>query len=600
MKWFLDISLATSLAMIFASAADAQIGEKKLTPAEKWVVAQAAAGEIADLSKQFPAEKDRKLSAHFLEDLLMGALPGVKPHRNGVRIMGAIIDEPIDLTDAQIPYRVWLDNCQFMSSATFLRTSFSGTILFDESTFKAEASFNSMKVGHDAFFRKAVFEGSADFVGVGITSDFVTDDAQFKNKEQGADFNSMKVRETASFKKAVFEGPVGFGSADIVSNFEAQNAQFKNKEQGASFSSMKVGHTAFFTKAVFEGPVDFVRAEITTSFVADETQFKNKQQGVSFSGMKVGADAFFRKAVFEGPVNFAAADIGGAFSADQAQFKNKEQEATFDSMKVGHTAFFTKAVFEGPVDFITADFASNFEANEAQFKNKDQTAYFDSMKVGGGAFFRKAVFEGPVELSFSDFAALDLSYTVYHGALYLQAMNYKQIIAAPKEPESHEALLKLAGQSAYRADVYGNLEAFFLRQGYRDDADRAFIAGKRREREQLPYGLNWFGSWLLDWLVGYGRHPAHAGYFCAFFVALGCFLFSPKRMEPQKPDDAPRVYNRFWYSLSLFVPLVDLQAHTVWKPKTEETFLRNYLRVQILLGWILIPILLAAVTGLIK
>jgi uncharacterized protein YjbI with pentapeptide repeats len=599
MKWFLDISLATSLAMIFASA-DAQIGEKKLTPAEKWVVAQAAAGEIADLSKQFPEEKDRKLSAHFLEDLLMGALPGVKPHRNGVRIMGAIIDEPIDLTDAQIPYRVWLDNCQFMSSATFLRTSFSGTILFDESTFKAEASFNSMKVGHDAFFRKAVFEGSADFVGVGITSDFVADDAQFKNKEQGADFNSMKVRETASFKKAVFEGPVGFGSADIVSNFEAQNAQFKNKEQGASFSSMKVGHTAFFTKAVFEGPVDFVRAEITTSFVADETQFKNKQQGVSFSGMKVGADAFFRKAVFEGPVNFAAADIGGAFSADQAQFKNKEQEATFDSMKVGHTAFFTKAVFEGPVDFITADFASNFEANEAQFKNKDQTAYFDSMKVGGGAFFRKAVFEGPVELSFSDFAALDLSYTVYHGALYLQAMNYKQIIAAPKEPESHEALLKLAGQSAYRADVYGNLEAFFLRQGYRDDADRAFIAGKRREREQLPYGLNWFGSWLLDWLVGYGRHPAHAGYFCAFFVALGCFLFSPKRMEPQKPDDAPRVYNRFWYSLSLFVPLVDLQAHTVWKPKTEETFLRNYLRVQILLGWILIPILLAAVTGLIK
>src|SRR5205814_1319627 len=600
MKWFLDISLATSLAMIFASAADAQIGEKKLTPAEKWVVAQAAAGEIADLSKQFAEEKDRKLSAHFLEDLLMGALPGVKPHRNGVRIMGAIIDEPIDLTDAQIPYRVWLDNCQFMSSATFLRTSFSGTILFDESTFKAEASFNSMTVGDDAFFRKAVFEGSADFVGVGITSDFVADDAQFKNKEQGADFNSMKVRETASFKKAVFEGPVGFGSADIVSNFEAQNAQVKNKEQSANFSSMKLRHTAFFTKAVFEAPVDFVRAEITTSFVADETQFKNKQQGVSFSGMKVGADAFFRKAVFEGPVNFAAADIGGAFSADQAQFKNKEQEATFDSMKVGHTAFFTKAVFEGPVDFITADFASNFEANEAQFKNKDQTAYFDSMKVGGGAFFRKAVFEGPVELSFSDFAALDLSYTVYHGALYLQAMNYKQIIAAPKEPESHEALLKLAGQSAYRADVYGNLEAFFLRQGYRDDADRAFIAGKRREREQLPYGLNWFGSWLLDWLVGYGRHPAHAGYFCAFFVALGCFLFSPKRMEPQKPDDAPRVYNRFWYSLSLFVPLVDLQAHTVWKPKTDETFLRNYLRVQILLGWILIPILLAAVTGLIK
>jgi hypothetical protein len=35
--------------------------------------------------------------------LLTGALPGFKPHRNGVRIIGAIIDEAIDLTNAQIP-----------------------------------------------------------------------------------------------------------------------------------------------------------------------------------------------------------------------------------------------------------------------------------------------------------------------------------------------------------------------------------------------------------------------------------------------------------------------------------------------------------------
>src|SRR5207247_2471993 len=129
MNWFVGVCLAASLTTIVASAAAPQTGAGGLNPAEQWVVAQATAGEIADLSKKFPKEKDRKLSAHFLEDLLIGALPGVKPHRNGVRIMGAIIDEPIDLTDAQIPYRVWLDNCQFMSSATFLRTSFSGTIL---------------------------------------------------------------------------------------------------------------------------------------------------------------------------------------------------------------------------------------------------------------------------------------------------------------------------------------------------------------------------------------------------------------------------------------------------------------------------------------
>jgi hypothetical protein len=71
-------------------------------------------------------------------------------------------------------------------------------------------------------------------------------------------------------------------------------------------------------------------------------------------------------------------------------------------------------------------------------------------------------------------------------------------------------------------------------------------------------------------------------------------------MEPQKPEDAERVYNRIWYSLDLFLPFVDLQADDVWKPKTNERFLRHYVRLHVMLGWILVPLVLAALTGLIK
>jgi uncharacterized protein YjbI with pentapeptide repeats len=484
---FLSVCLAAFLTIIFASAADAQTNVKGLNPAEQWVVAQVTAGETADLRKLFPEnEEKRKLRAHFLEDLLTGALPGVKPHRNGVRIMGATIDEPINLTNGQIPCVVWLDHCQFISSVTFSRASCKGLVSFDET---------------------------------------------------------------------VFEGPVNFIAADFAGDFFAKGAQFKNKVIGASFNSTKIGQTAFFDKAVFEGPVDFI-----------------------------------------------AANIAGVIQADGAHFKNKEQSAVFSGMKVGQFAFFIQAVFEGPVDFTLAEIGSNFEANETQFKNKEQGATFHSMKVGHTAFFRKAVFEGPADLSFSDFAVLDLSEAVYAGPLYLEGMSYKEIRAAGllEVPESHEALLKVASHAAYRADVYRNLEAFFLRQGYRDDADRAFIEGKRRERNEYLQGLPWLGSWLLDFLVGYGRRPWQAAIPCVFFVALGCFLFSPKRMELQKPDDAPRVYNRFWYSLGLFLPFVDLHADKVWKPKPDQTFLRNYMRVHVLMGWILIPIVLAALTGLIK
>ena len=151
--------------------------------------------------------------------------------------------------------------------------------------------------------------------------------------------------------------------------------------------------------------------------------------------------------------------------------------------------------------------------------------------------------------------------------------------------------------------LFSSLEQFFLRQGYLGDADKAFIAGKRRERDEYFRSGDWFGwlrSWMLYLLVGYGRRPWQAGIACAVVIALGFVLFSPDKMEPQKPEDTPRVYSRFWYSLNLFLPVVDLQAGKVWKPKAAQTFLRNYMRVHIMLGWILVPLVLAALTGLIK
>jgi uncharacterized protein YjbI with pentapeptide repeats len=514
-NWFLGICLAAFLTTISASAAAPQIGAEGLNPAEEWVVAQVTAGKIADLSKQFPEEDDRQLSAHFLEDLLMGTLPDVKLHRHGVQIEGACIDEPIDLKNAQIRCLVWLVHCQFNKNVTLDGANFAGVLLFDRSSFK----------------------------------------------------------------------------------------------EGANFSSMKVGSRALFQNAVFEGPVYFILADIAGDFDAKGAKFQNRQKEVSFDGMKVGSRALFQNAVFEGPVHFISADIASYFDADGAKFQNKQKEVNFSNMKIRADAFFNNAVFDGSVDFGGADIAGDFDAKGAKFQNKEETAKFDGMKVGRRALFQNAVFDGSVNFRYADFAWLNLSSASWPkvaAQFSMQGMSYKYIRAVPgpgNEPESHTALLKLANQSAYTADIYSNLEKFFLSQGYRSDADQAFIDGKRRERDQYLQErswLRWCGSWLLDKLVGYGRRPWQAGMPCAVLVVLGCVLFSPNKMEPQKPEDTPRVYSRFWYSLGLFLPFVDLQADKVWKPKADQIFLRNYMRVHILLGWILVPLVLAALTGLIK
>ena len=623
MKAFAGISLPASLAMVFAiGSASAQTDEKELKPSEKWVAAQVTAGKIADLSKQFPDEIGRKLSAHFLEDLLTAALPGVKLHRNGVQIIGAIIDEPIVLKNAHISCEVGLQNCQFRSSVAFVRANLAGTVSFDESTFKAKADFSTMKVGSDASFQKAIFEEAVNFDGANIGVNFVADEAEFKNKRAEISFSGMTVGNRASFEGTVFEGPTNFEAADIGSNFEADEAQFKNKTAAITFREMTVRRIARFTGAVFEGPLDFDGVDIGLALVANDAKFQNENPGSDFYSMKVGNTAYFTAAIFDGPVNFRAADIGSCFEASGAHFRSKKE--VWFPVKWGGVGLFERATFAGPVSFADSSFLDlmigdlkgsatpvpRLDLSRGSIKRQlriqkisIQDFVAESLHVEGPADLTEITVEHSADLRYGDFSTLDLSRSIWPRdaqAFQMQGMNYKYVERAQSEPESHEALLKLVGQSAYSADVYGNLEAFFLRRGYRGDADRVFIEGKRRERKENLHGLPSLGSWLLDWLVGYGRCPWQAGIPCAFFVALGCFLFSPKRMEPQKLDDAPRVYNRFWYSLGLFLPFVDLQADRVWKPKPHQTFLRNYVRVHALLGWILIPIVLAALTGLIK
>ena len=79
-----------------------------LTRQEQFVLRQVATGEIADLKKEFgEAEADRRLRARFLEELLTGELQGVKIHRQGMKIRNAVIEEPLDLEDAEVDCRRW-------------------------------------------------------------------------------------------------------------------------------------------------------------------------------------------------------------------------------------------------------------------------------------------------------------------------------------------------------------------------------------------------------------------------------------------------------------------------------------------------------------
>ena len=101
-------------------------------------------------------------------------------------------------------------------------------------------------------------------------------------------------------------------------------------------------------------------------------------------------------------------------------------------------------------------------------------------------------------------------------------------------------------------------------------------------------------------LVGYGRSPERALFWSTSVVLLGMVVFRPHRMEPRTTNLKADHYSALWYSIDLFLPLIKLQDAELWKPRDEARFARFWSRFHTMLGWALIPIAVAAWTGMLE
>lgn len=226
-NWFSVIFSAVFLPIISASQDVSQTPPVERNAAEQCVVDQTTAGKVANLRTQC-RDSDRKVRAAFLHDLLTGTLSGVTVHRNGVRIDGAIIDEPIDINNAQILGDMWLEHCQFFGPVTMHHVTFPWNVSFEGSTFKDYADFESINVGHLAHFNSAVFEKGANFRYANIANNFDALGAVL----HGSVFSDIKVGGDALFDNARFLGPVDFryATSPTISVLTTQHFRTRNVE----------------------------------------------------------------------------------------------------------------------------------------------------------------------------------------------------------------------------------------------------------------------------------------------------------------------------------------------------------------------------------
>jgi hypothetical protein len=410
-------------------------------------------------------------------------------------------------------------------------------------------------------------------------------------------------RAGLEIRNATIIGPIDLRNQEIAHDVEFIHCHFLD------WVNLKRSHFTkrlSFSETTFSSRFDAESAVIDVDFSLDNCTFEDCY--TFLKSVHVGGDFWLPAAKFVGgQANLTSVEVKGDLNADGSQFHQGEKLCEKPSDK--------------PCSPVVAD---------------KMAADFESMKVSGATKLSNAAFYGYAGFGDSHFANLFLDRTYFYGntgftrtkadGIFLDDANFLAAAPAPQSlwiadmsfqemtPASWEKLKNFATATQYQPDFYSNLEALFRRHEYPSEAREVFIAGKQRYREEVCLEMNksgffqrlkltlaWLLNFVLDKSLGYGRHLERALIASAIILFLGWSLAFRKEEWMKTKDSKDAVdfkgkYRGFWYSLDLFLPVVDFGDEEIWTPNEDRPKSAFYRRIHMILGHILVPLGLAALT----
>jgi len=600
----------------------------------KWV---SFAGARIDGSAFFGKKPELNLPAATFaaEASFIGAHFGGQAHFQGV-----MFKQGVNFDEAKINGIAFFLQAIFAGEATF-RGHFGGQAAFQGAVFKERVSFNGATIDHRALFRSepalglpaATFGGEANFGGIHIGPSAEFQGAQFNSTDKPVRFDDAKVDGSVFFEGARFAGEATFIGIHIGSSAEFQRAQFNSTDKPVRFDNAKVDGSAIFTEAKFLGEARFIAGRIGLQAAFNSAEFNKpttfetmdirgsavfrearflKGSNPSFLGTDFRRGAFFQRATFEDPVDFHT-----------AQF---HVEARFSGIRFHREANFNASYFEGLADFGSAKGLPGTEFNKVSFDHArfERDARFDDAVFQGAASFREASFR---TVYFSPNGAVDRK-DQFQGTVDLRGCIYDRIQV------SWRSMLRQRDGSSRLSEIdrqpYTQLEKVLRNVGKDREADEVYLERWQVEREQ-KWRHGEFGAWMVSQiyalLANYGVRPYRLISFTVLFVFLGTFIFSrpgavQMKLAPERatqPAESTAViegnaaasteksvklsaWDALRLSIGLFLP-VEVPLAASWKPSDRRFMLLKFSDFGTMLklaGWVLVPLGIAALAGLLR
>ncbi|MHB8066580.1 MAG: hypothetical protein ACYDIC_01625 [Desulfobaccales bacterium] len=578
---------------------DAAAG-KPLTPQEKWVLDQVKQGSDADLKAKFgPDPVMLRLSAGFLTKLLVKGFDSSScPQYQGIQISHAVIDDPLDLKNAEINYYTRLSQCLFKQEINCRNAYFKKPLNLSGSRFCAPVSFEEMKVDGDVNYNDTVFEKEVEWTAAIIGGKFYAKRAEFCSEEKDTIFNGMKVNYTIFLTGAKFHGPVNFVVASTGRHLMVDGATFLSPQGFANFKSIKVGWGVNLNKSEFHGPLSFLSAEVNEEFRVQETKLLNNK-AVNFSNLKVGQKFFFEPEVIRSDINMS---YGNYYDLEIGVSKDDQGNCTklIDIPSI----YLEGAVVQRNLTLNCVNL-SQLYASYLQVKGR---AYFNQVAIKSSAVFSNSSFQN---LIFEKVKWPEIDKKTGIRQVDIGELTYNRIsIDKPDnkdyQQEDFEKIKGFVDASPFNTQSYIQVESFFKRIGKETWANQIFMHMHNRELAETKHWADpsrWLEWFFWGALAGYGRAPFRVFFVSLALIIIGAYLYDPLYLKQGKFSINGKISRsiviRVLLSLDRFLP-VELGLGKNWDHESRNFLIWFFYYLEMILGWILIPIALASIYSQLK
>lgn len=529
--------------------------------------------------------------------------------------------------------------------------------------FQAKVSFNEAKVAGGVAFSKddaeslpaASFGAGADFMGMQLDSDADFSGVHFSCPDSPVSFDGARIGGDLFLAGAECAGELIFRGIYVGGQIAAQGAVF-NKQVRFNRSSVR-GSILFRSEpdfalggALFHAGADFINAQVGGNADFKGATFGGSDQLALFDGATIGGDALFEEITSAGEASFKGVHVGGKTVFDGATFGNKVSfedahldgiatfksdagkqpviqfpgQACFDNAHFRGSAEFTAIHFGDQASFVGAHFERNILFRHVVF---NKSADFFAAVAERDAGFHQTLFSGPVSFREARFHVVHFSdgtlksapadQKQFRGNIDLRGFTYERIGVAwgdllgkldPHDRQPYrqlEAAIRGAGDDRTADDIYYALRCRENQLLLREICERRSAGSVSRKLPQLLFDI------LQRALFHYGVRPYRLLVLTLAVLALGVTIFSSVGAVTNRDKDLRKFDPRsltfrqaVGVSLNQILP-VEIASGSRWTP-TENTFAPLGISFSAcgtclkLLGWVLVPLGVAALTGLLR